>query len=310
MSLNISFVPPSNRPTALKLLFARFPLDEQETRIAETVRSAERGALNLDGLLAAEADGQLIGAALLMHQADGVTLVWPPVISCQAHDPKAVENALMKRLCEEIDLKQSTLAQVLLAPDDTAEFELISRFGFEHLTDLFFMARTLTSDDFQLSQNDGEVEFDTFDDSRADEFADVIERTYQHSLDCPFLDGFRSGRSALVSHRLSGQFDPAGWRLYRKGTESIGVALMSEHPEQNAIELVYFGIVPEFRGRGYGRRLLADCVQGAAITGRGVLFLAVDCGNIYANDLYGELNFSELARRRVMARRLSRVARE
>ncbi|WP_157605902.1 GNAT family N-acetyltransferase [Schlesneria paludicola] len=260
--------------------------------------------------MTAEADGQVVGAALLMHQLDGVTLVWPPVVSCQAPAPAAVEDALMTRMCDEIDRTDSRLAQILLAPGDTAETELIARFGFEHLADLCFMARTLSADDVALSPNDGELEFDTFDDSRADRFASVIERSYQDSLDCPFLDGFRNGRAALVSHRLSGQFDPAGWRLYRQGADDIGITLTNEHPEQNAIELVYFGIVPEFRGQGFGRRILSDSVQAAAFTGRSTMFLAVDCGNIYANNLYGELNFTEVARRQAMVRRSARVARE
>lgn len=276
----------------------------------DALQSSELGRLNLSGLLIAEAEDQLVGAALLMHQLDGVTLVWPPVISCQAMSPSAVEDALMQRMCEDIDEADSRLSQVLLAPGDTAESELVTRFGFEHLADLCFMARSVSADDVALSPNDGELEFDVFDESRADRFAHVIERSYQDSLDCPFLDGFRSGRAALVSHRLSGQFDPAGWRLYRQGTDEIGIALMNEHPEQNAIELVYFGIVPEFRGQGFGRRMLSESIQAVAFTGRKTMFLAVDCGNIYANNLYGELNFTEVARRQAMVRRSARVARE
>ena len=85
---------------------------------------------------------------------------------------------------------------------------------------------------------------------------------------------------------------------------------MNEHPDQDAVELVYFGIVPEFRGQGLGRRVLSEGVRAAALTGRAVLFLAVDCGNTYANALYNELGFTELARRRVMVRRSSQLARE
>ena len=51
-------------------------------------------------------------------------------------------------------------------------------------------------------------------------------------------------------------------------------------------------------------------LQAAALTGRAAMFLAVDCGNTYANALYGELGFAELARRRVMIRRCSELARK
>jgi ribosomal protein S18 acetylase RimI-like enzyme len=310
MTLNISFVASEHRPAALRLLFARFPAEEQQTRLTDALRSAEQGGLNLDGLLLAEENGQPVGAALTMHQADGVSLVWPPVITCQTANGTAVIDALMTRLCEEIDRAGSKLAQVLLAPDDTDEITLLARHGFEQMADMYFIARTLTPGDLEGTPNDGEFDHEIFHETNRDRFAAVIERTYQQSLDCPFLEGFRNGQDALVSHRLSGRFDPAGWRLYRIGSQDIGVLLMNEHPDQNAIELVYFGIVPEFRGRGLGRRVLSEGVQAAALTGRAVMFLAVDCGNHYANALYSELGFAELAQRRVMVRRSARMARE
>lgn len=310
MTLTVSLVTPEQQIVALRLLFARFPIHEQPIRLTDAMQSAERGSLNLDGLLIARENGQPVGAALAMHQQDGISLVWPPVTSCQAVDSQAVEQGLMVRICDEIDLAGSQLAQVLLAPDDISEIELLEKHRFEHSADIFFLARPLTPDDLKGTPNDGTFEHDTFSQARIDRYESVIERTYQGSLDCPFLNEFRNGRDAIVSHKLSGRFDPAGWRIYRIGEQDIGVMLMNEHPDQDAIELVYFGIVPEFRGRGLGRRLLADGLQAAAITGRALLFLAVDCGNIYANALYGEFGFEELARRRVMIRRSSRLARE
>lgn len=310
MSLEISFVAPEDRAIALRLLFARFPLEEQQSRLTEALRSVERGTLNLDCLLLAKENDQPVGVTLAMHQQDGITLIWPPVLTCRAVDQTAVEDGLLHRLCDEVDGAKSKLAQALLDPDDVAETELLRRHGFDHLGDMFFIARTLTEQDFELSANDGEFDYETFTEANADRFASVIERTYQGSLDCPFLDGFRTGADALVSHRLPGSFDPNGWRLYRIGSEDVGVLLMNEHPEQDAIELVYFGIVPEFRGRGLGRKVLAHGLQAAAITGRVALYLAVDSGNTYANALYGELGFAELARRRVMIRRCGESARK
>ena len=315
MALTVSLVAPDRRKVALKLLFARFPIDEQASRLDDALGSADRGCLNLDGLLLAEEDGQPVGAALMMRQNDGVALVWPPVTTCHAVDTAATEHAVMARLCGEIDRVDARLAQALIAPDDVAERELLETHGFHRAADMFFLARTVGDWDLikapsALMLADDEVDFELFNEANADRFATVIERTYRESLDCPFLDGFRSGKDALSSHRLSGTFDPAGWRLYKSGQEDIGVLLMNEHPEQNAIELVYFGIVPEFRGKRLGRRILTEGIQAAAITGRAAFFLAVDCENIYANRLYGELGFSEMARRQVMLRRSDRLARK
>jgi ribosomal protein S18 acetylase RimI-like enzyme len=310
MSLKISYVAADQRSTALRLLFARFPLEEQQARLSDALRSAEQGRLNLDGLLLAEEGGNPVGVALTMHQLDRVSLVWPPVLTCQVSEMAIVQDALMSGLCDEIDRAGSKLAQALLNPDDVDEMHVLQRHSFEHLADMFFLARMLSEKDFEPTSACHEFDFENFSDAATDRFAAAIERTYQQSLDCPFLDGFRNGADALVSHQLSGCFDPAGWRLYRNNGQDVGVLLMNEHPDQDAIELVYFGIVPEFRGRGFGRKILADGIQAAALTGRAAMFLAVDCGNTYANALYGELGFAELARRRVMVRRSSRLAHE
>ena len=45
----------------MRLLFARFPLDEQQTRLTDALRSAEQGRLNLEGLLLAEENGNPVG---------------------------------------------------------------------------------------------------------------------------------------------------------------------------------------------------------------------------------------------------------
>jgi len=310
MALNISLVGPERREIALRLLFARFPVEEQPSRVTDAMRSADEGRLNLDRLLLADEDGQPVGAALMMRQADGVSLVWPPVISCQASDATQTEDALMTRLCDEVNRADSKLAQVLLSPEDSHEAELVQRHGFDHMADMFFLARQLTEADLQASPNNSDLEHETYTAENAHRFAEVIEQTYVASLDCPFLEGFRNGSDALASHRLSGAFDPAGWRLYRLNDQDIGVLLMNEHPDQRAIELVYFGIVPEYRGRGLGQRVLLDGIQAATLAGAVVIFLAVDCGNTYANTLYNTMQFAELARRRVMVRRSLVVARK
>ena len=54
------------------------------------------------------------------------------------------------------------------------------------------------------------------------------------------------------------------------------------------------------------RRALAESVR----RGRAAMFLAVDCENRFANALYGEFEFVELARRRVMLRHPARLARQ
>lgn len=317
--LTVTAATSSNRDIVLRLLFARFPVEEQATRVREALSAAELGRLDLSGLLLAESDGLPVGATLVMRQADGVTLVWPPVISCGAEDATAVEDALLYEGCRRMDATESKFGQALLTPDDVVDAQVLERHGFVHATDIFFLARTITPDDASLVADAAlaepllasrTVSITTYQENQAARFAAVIEQSYQHSLDCLHLKDFRSGADAIQSHKLSGVFEPSNWLLFSIDERDAGVLLLNEHPDQDAIELVYIGVTPELRGFGLGRRMLREGVRLAAQRARAAMFLAVDCENRYANALYSQFSFAELARRRVMLRQPRGLARQ
>jgi len=307
MSTVITPASGDRRQLALRLLFARFPVEEQEARLRETLAASERGTLQLKHLLLAETDGLPVGAALVMLQTDGIALVWPPALSCGVTDVTAVEDLLMQQICQRIDAASARLGQCLLAPEDDAEAAVLGRHGFERATDMFFLARAVATADLNPDANEqgkeSAVSFETYRPENANRFARLVEETYRGSLDCPYLNGLRTGNEAIASHKLSGVFDPGSWVLYSLDGEDAGVILLNDHPDQDAVELVYLGVAPNFRGLGLGRRMLIDGLSKAAGRGRAVMFLAVDCENHFANSLYNEFNFAELARRRVMLRR-------
>ncbi len=319
MTLTVTAADSSNRDAALRLLFARFPVEEQATRLRDALLASEQGRLNLEGLLLARAGELPVGAALVMVQPDGIALVWPPVVSCGALDQLAVEDALMADVCRRIDAADARLGQALLSPEDTVEAALLARHGFAHAADLFFLARAVQPSDAALSAVNSPEESlltgrsviaETFRDDNASRFAAVIEQSYQHSLDCTYLKDFRTGVEAIASHQLSGVFDPSSWLLYSIDGREAGVLLLNAHPDQDAIELVYLGVTPELRGLRLGQRMLRDGVRLAAQRGRAVMFLAVDCENRFANQVYRELSFAELARRRVLLRHPHGLARQ
>ena len=314
--MNTVIIPATDerRITALRLLFARFPVEEQESRLRDALAAGERGTLDLRHLLLAEAEGLPVGAALVMLQSDGIALVWPPVISCGAADATVVEDLLMRQVCRRIDAASARLSQCLLAPDDEADAAVLGRHGFERATDMFFLARAITSADLlpdvEPQRTNGAVSFETYRPENADRFARMVEETYRGSLDCPYLNDIRTGDEAIASHKLSGVFDPERWALYSVDAKDAGVLLLADHPDQDAVELVYLGVAPESRGRGIGRQMLREGLSESARRGRAVMFLAVDCENHFANSLYSEFEFAELARRRVMLRRRSGLARQ
>lgn len=304
--IRIEAVPPSDWPEALRLLFLPFPEGERESRAVATLKSVEQGSLSLAGLRRAWREGQPVGVALTMSQPDGVTLVWPPVVDPFAAAPDDVFDALTIDICERLDRDGARLGQVLLDADDETTRARLRSFGFFWETSLFFLARALADP----VPDDGlpwAWVAETYRATNAARFAVLLEATYQGSLDCPWLEGLRTGAEALASHRLSGTFDPDLWKIFiREGergeSEDIGLCLLNDHPDQDAVELVYFGVAPEYRGQGLGRALIIDALQRAAARGRAAMFLAVDAQNHYANSVYADLEFSELARRTVLFR--------
>ena len=62
-------------------------------------------------------------------------------------------------------------------------------------------------------------------------------------------------------------------------------------------ELVYLGVVPEGRGRGIGRTLLAHAIRDTAEKGLDRMGLAIDVKNTPAMRLYEGANFHEIRRR-------------
>jgi mycothiol synthase len=165
------------------------------------------------------------------------------------------------------------------------------------------MARGIAPEDLtDIDRSNEKIRCEKFTPETVARFVQLIEQTYQGSLDCAYLNGIRTGDEAIVSHKLSGEFHPDCWSLYTVEGHDAGVAMLNDHPDQDAVELVYIGVAPHARGQGLGRRMLQDCIRDAVGRGRAVMFLAVDCENRFANALYGEFQFAELARRRVMLR--------
>lgn len=299
--LTITTIDVHDWPQALGFLFATFPEEERQPRIDSTLIAVSEGRLDLSGLRWATQRGEPIGVSLTMDQPDGVTLVWPPVVTTSADNPAAVESALMRELTARLDQSSARLAQILLDPHETTDTALYQAHGFTTQTDLDFLVRTLDGTLPAADLVGWQVEH--FDEAtNRDRFAALIETTYLGSQDCTVLDGLRNGQEALASHRLSGQFQPDLWTLYKVAGTDVAVVLLNEHTEQSAVELVYFGVAPSVRGRGYGQNALIHALNAAATRGGQLAFLAVDAKNTYAINVYGNLGFSHLSRRQALFR--------
>ncbi len=301
----IEIVPaaPQQYQAALELLFERLPAAEQQLSIADVLKALRGGRITLHGLMTAREGEAILGSDLFVLQADRTAFVWPPAVALDER-VQEIEDALLGEVIRRINAAGAWIGQCLIELNHRHERETLERNGFRHLTDLRFMARRL--DGFCLEpppqdvDADDELEAVTYQPGVNDgQFARLIEATYAETHDCPELEGTRTGEQALLSHRMSGEFDPCRWKLYRWRGRDAGVLLFNDHPDQAVWEVVYLGVARACRGHSLARRMLTRGLIAARAAQRSAVVLAVDCRNKYADKVYSDLGFEQTDRRAV-----------
>jgi len=299
---------------AVDLHVSGFPVESRDERRSELLRNSRCGLISLEHSRILLRDSQVVACLLVEKQQDSSWHFHLPVFEkpMGSDTRQPLKQALFAGLCEDFDQSEAWIAQGLISTEPGDDASVLSRSGFPALTDLLFMERSShqelpvqTGSEFQQSE--------TWTDSSEKVFAAVIESTYEGTRDCPELNGFRTGRHALASHRLSGDFDPGLWRLYSQGGNSSGIALINPHSDgpdscsRSVWEIVYIGVARAFRNRGLGRQMLSDLLDTARAGGAAEVILGVDIRNEPAIRLYEQFGFQEYDRRRVHVRLRSRA---
>lgn len=289
---------------AVELQLQSLEVEERRRQARELLESVDSGLVRLDVPTVQSAD-RVEAAQLLVTQPDGTMFVWPAVSRRGLNPARAAEYRRLlgidsRRL---FDASGCWIGQTLLDTDQKRESRELREAGFPHLTDLLFLHREFAAE-FPDEALPAGLTVEVFDESsNANLFAKTLEQTWIGTLDCPELDGSRTGLEALVSHRLSGTFDPSRWWLFRLQGRVAGVLLMTAHPPDNRVwELVYIGIVPAFRGQRLGAALLRHALKTAGSYGADEVVLAVDIRNHPAMVIYRQFGFREFDRRLVHGR--------
>lgn len=282
------------RQTALTLLHSRLAPGERETQLAAFLGSVQRGELTLDDLLLATVGGEPAGALLFVRQPGRMAFLWPPVVPV-AGNCEAVSDALLRGAAARLDAQGVQFVQCILELEDDANRELLIRNGFQHAADLLFLRRSLREPLPLLADGRAEetnLNWLPFDERHRGRFVEILDRTYSGTRDCPLLSRVRNAADALAWHRGTGSFDPARWRICRRDGVDAGVLLLGEDLDQNTWEVVYLGVVPEWRGQGLGRAMLRSALEQARDAGRLAMHLAVDSTNTYAINIYNRIGFT------------------
>ncbi len=306
-AIQIETVPRERRREALDLFFSD-NLPTARKRLTEQWLEADAsGDVPLDGLLWALVQGRPVGVAFYSGHPGSMAFVWKPNVDRRRliipTDPNVAEIQieLLKEIGRRLEAKSICIGQILI-PSKKAEHELFAAGGFPWVTDLHYLLYPLENTPSHANRPSWErSRFDPNDAERTRLFADVLERTWQQTRDCPELNGLRDGAEALKGHREGTEYDGRFWSVYSIDRQPVGLCLLNPR-EDELWEIVYVGVVPEARGCGYGRAMVLDALHEARKHHQHGVVLAVDARNDVARRIYHDIGFSEVDRLAVYLR--------
>ncbi len=285
-------------PEALELVFADLEDATRQEQVELALTEAGRNPASLDGLFYADGGGRVVGAVLAEPRVGKTANVWLPRLADGAS--AQVGLALMDAMCQWLDAQGIALAQTLPAAVSEEDSKALDFAHFTHIADLFYLVAI--SRQFPSSPPASQLRFVSISQADSRALARVVEGTYEATQDCEAIEGVRQIDDVLAGYRAIGQSDTREWYLVRYSDEVIGCLLLADHPPHGNLELVYMGVLPSWRGRGWGIEIAQWAQWRAGVLGRERLVLAVDTHNSPAMAAYVAAGFHAWDRRNVYIR--------
>jgi ribosomal protein S18 acetylase RimI-like enzyme len=275
---------------------------DAEPRLAALEAYARKRQLRLDTCLILAEDQHIRAMCLALDSPGRLSMVLMSAgLSAPALRGSAVE--LMEQVAIEARGRGVQMLQGLIVRELPDEAQLYSACGFRRVANLVYMESRFQP--FPRIQPRPSLTWATYGPRTHKLFVDVLERTYEGSLDCEALNGARATEDILASHRATGEFDPALWLIAMSDGQPVGTALGAYIEEHDAFELVYMGCVPQARGHGWGTVLLCELIGRVRQRGGRTMQLSVDEQNWPAFRLYRAFGFVPTTSREVWVRLLT-----
>lgn len=286
---------PLSLPLALALQC--WPEAERAAQL-EAIRSATASETG-DFLLLAARRGNDLAGAMLAQQLPGktATLFLPQLAAGEAES--AVASQLLIHAVNSLAAAGVQLCQSLLANDQAPLAASFSAAGFQQSANLLYMTCEPRQFPAQPPALPG-FKLTPFQPGDEAALAELIDHTYVGTRDCPALNGLRDTLDVVEGYKHVGEFQPDLWLILESQMDSstnssstrwAGCLLLAKHPPQPTMELVYVGVIPNFRNQGLGTKLTrhAQWLAGQAQCER--LVLAVDAENEPAIATYAATGF-------------------
>jgi ribosomal protein S18 acetylase RimI-like enzyme len=280
------------------MVFSRLGPKQRDEQIDAVLHPPHSDGGN-SGLLGAYRADELVGAIFTQLQPGKTAQVWLPGLV--AGEPTETAVRLIHEMNSWLHGREIEMAQMLFEQIGEPEERLMAEGGYDYLTDLLYLV--CLPEEFPKSVPNSALKFFPYDPAVRDRLKRIVEATYRSSLDCPKLNDVRDLEEVLVGYQSSGVFWPQLWSIVEADGRDVGCLLLADHPEYDNAELVYMGVTPEMRGRGWGMEIARYAQWQTHCLGRDRLVVAVDAANRPAITMYSAVGFRTWDRRRVYFRR-------
>lgn len=291
-AVTVESAPRGRRAEALQLLHIG------RSQIQRLLAAETNGDLDMRGLFLARRADRPVGASWGQIVPGRSAFCWPACVAPSEPEDTAVR--LQSAVDDYVDSQRVWMVQAVLPVRAVIDTARLVHAGYHYLADLDYLVSTI--DSFPRDRPLSDLEFQSFTPVDTPRLATLIERTYAGSLDCAELDGIRPIEDVLTGYRETGKYRPDWWLFARHAGRDVGCILLADHPGHDQSDLMYLGIVPEARGRGWGAQLtrVAQWILGQVPRAR--MILAVDNVNWPAHGVYSITGFDHWDRRRVYIR--------
>jgi GNAT superfamily N-acetyltransferase len=204
---------------------------------------------------------------------------------------------LVSCLSENVEIVQA----VLYESEHSAEAindrqETLRLSGFRPLATLLQMERVGSFLNSSPSCDlEGSLSFEPWSEALEKDFESCIDGTYENTLDVPELNGIRSVSSTLAGYAAAIAGESRPWWLVRRGDKTAGCLLLCPHGSET-VELVYVGLLPDFRNRGLSREILRFAHRWTQTSGAKRVVLAVDQQNDPAIRAYASFGYATIGK--------------
>lgn len=283
---------PRERSRALSLLFKNHSPRRREILFHWAREQFRKTPDVFQGLHVAERGGIVRGAIWGTPVPGRQMSVWPP--SLASGETETTRTDLLRSLDGHIEKSDAHVAFTTIRSGQYAERKAVSSNDYRYIADIAYMACCLMEARAQASES--ELNFQRYNPTDAGRMKDVLHRCSEQSLDCPALRGVRQVDDILEGHFNKENYRPSHWKFVRHEGQDVGCLLLSQHQHQAVFDVVYLGLVPEVRRRGWGVRMIRHAQDVARLEGAQRLMLTCDVNNPPALNTYRRTGFHEIDR--------------